>query len=271
MKYEPFATPRRKRCLLSSRFTLPPHEVHLWFVRYADVTDETAVQRYADLLNTDETARRNRFMFERDRRAYAVSHALLRTTLSHYADVRPEQWSFSFNDYGRPEIAEPFEHRGLRFNLSHTRGAALVGVVREHALGVDLESVDRNTACVELADRYFSPSETADLRQLSPAEQHDGFFDYWTLKEGYIKARGMGLAIPLDSFSYRLRGGARIAIEFADGTTDDPAAWQFVKFRPDPRFQAAVAVCGAGRAAVRFLLRQTVPLGRIDDAVELVP
>lgn len=255
-----------------SRYAEPPTtRVELWFTDYSEVTDEPWLARYIALLDADETARRNRFLFERDRRAYAISHALLRTTLSHYADVPPERWSFTWNNYGRPEIDEPAEYRGMRFNLSHTHGAALVGVVRDFDLGVDLESVDRNTSCVELADRYFSPREVADLLRRPTAEQRDAFFDYWTLKEAYIKARGMGLAIPLDHFSYVLDDPHSIGVEFVEALKDVPAEWQFTKFRPADRFQAAVAVRRGSVSPLSFVLRRVVPLAHIGEPQTISP
>lgn len=240
--------------------SLPTTHVDLWFTDYADVGDDGRLTQYAALLDAEETTRRQRFLFERDRQAYAISHALLRTTLSQYADVPPERWSFTWNNYGRPEIKEPAEYRDLRFNLSHTRGAAIVGVVKRFDLGVDLEAVDRNAACVELADRYFSPSEVAELRRRPVDSQRDRFFDYWTLKEAYIKARGMGLAIPLDHFSYQFETSGTIGIEFAAELPDVPGDWQFAKFRPAERYQAAVAVRRGNATPLKFLWRRVVPL-----------
>ena len=248
---------------------LPPNEVHLWYVDYQDVAADDVAQRYAPLLDADETTRLNRFLFERDRRAYAVSHALLRTTLAHYGGGDPRDLMFVANNYGRPEIDAPAELRGLRFNLSHTRGAAIVGVVRNLDLGVDIETVARETSCVELAERYFSPREVADLHRRPPELQRDAFFDYWTLKEAYIKARGMGLAIALDRFSYLLAEGRPIGIEFAAEWRDEPAVWQFAKFRPDERYQAAVAVRRGATSPLRFIFRRVVPLGLVGSPVEL--
>lgn len=248
---------------------LPLTQVDLWFTDYVDIVDGARLDQYAALLDAEETARRQRFLFDRDRRAYAISHALLRTTLSHYAAVPPEQWVFTWNNYGRPEIDEPAAYRDLRFNLSHTRGAALVGVVKNLDLGVDLEMIDRDAACVELADRYFSPREVAELRSHPTANRRDRFFDYWTLKEAYIKARGMGLAIPLDQFSYLLDDASPIGIEFSPELPDAPADWQFTKFRPAERFQAAVAVKRGSSSPLQFVLRHVVPLASIGEPQKL--
>jgi 4'-phosphopantetheinyl transferase len=247
---------------------LDQHQVELWLVDF-DRVDEQGVLDCRQLLDQEEDARHSRFLFERDRRAFAISHGFLRQVLSQYADVSPAAWQFQFNDHGRPEIASPAGCRSLRFNLSHTRSAALVGVVRDRDLGVDIEASDRDASCVELADRYFSPSETAELRSRATVEQRRRFFQYWTLKEAYIKARGLGLAIPLDQFSYRLPAAEPISISFDTKLTDDPATWQFVEWQPAEKLQAAAAVRVAAGETMRFLLRRAVPFGLPTAAIEL--
>lgn len=235
-----------------------PDEVHLWYVEYADVGDEQP-PRYVALLDDEEKSRQTRFHFERDQRSYAVSHALLRTTLSHYANVAPADWRFVAGPHGRPEIAAPAEFADLRFNLSHTRGAALVGIVRKYDIGVDLETIERKNDGDALAERYFSPREVRDLRALSDEQRRAAFFEYWTLKEAYVKGRGLGLHLPLDQFSFRF-DGQQVAVTFEPGLSDEPRAWRFVKWRPGPTFQAAVAVRCGGVDKLRFLARRVVPL-----------
>jgi 4'-phosphopantetheinyl transferase len=233
----------------------------LWYVEFADVPEER-LARYAALLDAEETARRARFRFERDGRAYAVSHALLRAALSHYAAIEPAAWRFVAGVHGRPEIAAPADHGGLRFNLSHTRGAALVGICRDAEIGVDLEAVERNADCAALARRYFASDEVRDLERLPREQRRAGFFEYWTLKEAYVKARGLGLSVPLDQFAFHL-DAAEIAVSFDRRLGDDPQAWQFRKWRPGAAFQAAAAVRRAATSPMQFVLRRAVPLGEV--------
>jgi 4'-phosphopantetheinyl transferase len=242
--------------------------VDLWYVDFADVGDELLAD-YDALIDAEERARRDRFVFERDRRAYAVSHALVRTVLSAYADVAPDRWRFEANAYGRPEITGSEAQCGVRFNLSHSRGAALLGVIHRREIGVDIESVERSTECVSLADRYFSPVEVTDLMRLAESRRRDAFFDYWTLKEAYIKARGMGLAIPLDQFSFDLStpGGTKLTCDAR--LNDDGEQWRFGRWSPDPRFRAAVAVRCRPEEGLNFTVRRYVPLGDCGEGVEL--
>src|SRR6516225_2605286 len=121
---------RVKRCLPRNNwraFTkaemipLADGEVHLWLASYEDASGANLHATYRQVLANDERAQEKRFYFERDRRRYLVTRALVRTTLSRYLALLPVHWKFSSNSYGRPEIvnAEALE-AGLSFNVSHT-------------------------------------------------------------------------------------------------------------------------------------------------------
>lgn len=239
----------------------PPGRVDVWLGFLADVPAplEAAYER---LLDAGERLRHQRYKVEGARREFLVGRALVRTVLSRYADMAPADWRFEANEYGRPAIvgAAP----GLVFNLSHTRGLAALAVARDCDLGVDVESVDRPSAAPDVADRYFSAPEAAFVRAGGDllAER---FFAVWTLKEAYIKARGMGLALPLDGFSYDLAGAAP-AIAFSDTCPDDPARWHFLRAGVSDTHRLALAVSPhATGACVNF--RRIVPLTGFDEAL----
>jgi 4'-phosphopantetheinyl transferase len=219
---------------------LLPDEVHVWIVEPERIEDLRLLEAYLGLLSPEERDKQRRFHFERHRRQYLVSHALVRLTLSRYAPVRPEVWSFVTNEYGCPRVEG--EGFGLRFNLSHTDGMAMVAVANNVDVGVDVENTERPGETVALADRFFAPSEVAALRALEVGHQRERFFEYWTLKEAYIKARGMGLSIPLEQFAFELRPGQPPRISFDPRLVDEPEEWQFAQLRPSARHQAAVAV-----------------------------
>src|SRR5215471_9803278 len=180
-----------------------PDEVHVWYVFSDRVTDPELLARFEALMSPEEKARRDRYMQAKDRHQHVIARAVVRTTLSRYAEVPPEAWTFAPNSYGRPEISGPIE-TGLRFNLSHARGMVVCAVGWNREIGVDVEDVERPGEYVHLAERFFAASEAAHVASLPANQQSDAFFDYWTLKESYIKARGMGLALPLGDFAFRL-------------------------------------------------------------------
>jgi 4'-phosphopantetheinyl transferase len=230
---------------------LIPGQVDLWFCATSAVgvdaavgtTRQQALARCEAFLDEEEITYSRRLRFPQHQREYILSHALLRTTLSRYAAIAPTQWRFLRNAFGKPRLIETLGLERLRFNLSHTQGLSVCAVTLDGDLGVDVEYHANRESLLEVADHYFSPREIADLRALPKARQGDVFFRYWTLKESYIKARGEGLSIPLDSFSFHFP--ADVAVAFIDHVDANAAsAWQFQWLEPSPLHSAAVAVKG---------------------------
>lgn len=233
--------------------------VHVWLTDPLEVDAPPLVSAYQKLLTPEERQRFERFRFPEHRHEFLVTRALVRTTLTRYAPVAPEAWRFGFNAHGRPHIVPPVQPP-LHFNLSNTHGLVAC-VVGSHAdIGIDVEDTLRHGQTVEIAERFFAPLEVAELRSRPPEAQRSRFFDYWTLKEAYIKARGMGLAIPLAQFWFSsLR--ATIRIGFGPELQDDPETWQFQQSSPTPSHRLAVAVRrGANRPEVNIVTRWTRPL-----------
>lgn len=216
--------------------------VHVWTTDTEAAEVQQRLEAYRSLLSADEARRVERFVHHDDAARFMIGRALARTMLSRYADVPPRDWPIVVDGHGRPELAErPADTPDLRFNLSHTVGLVACAVAVGREVGVDVEHVGRPVAH-EIPERFFSPSEVADLRALPDADQQIVFFDYWTLKEAYIKARGLGLALPLRQFTFRRTSTRAASIEFAPELHDDPASWQFAQFWPTMAHRMAVAV-----------------------------
>lgn len=211
----------------------------------AVATDDLPAAAIAALearLTPDERTRHGRFVRPTDRHAFALSRALVRVTLSAHGPVAPSDWRFATNAHGCPSVvAIQAGDPPLQFNLSHTSGLAVVAVTRGPRVGVDVEAVDR-TLRHDIAGHHFAAAEVAALRALPADDQGLAFFEYWTLKEAYIKARGLGLAIPLGEFAFTLRPPAPPRVQFAEGFDDDAARWQFWQAWPTPRHRVALAV-----------------------------
>ncbi len=199
--------------------------------------------RLAALLDDAERARAARFHFERDRRVFTAAHALLRATLSDFAEVAPRDWRFSIGEKGKPEAILRAGDAPLRANISHTRGLAAVALTLDRPVGVDVEWVKRDSATLEIAERFFAPDECAQLFARPADQAEDTFFAFWTLKEAYIKAVGLGLSLPLDAFAFSLdAAGEPRGIAFTPRIEDDPACWRFQRFRCGEEHVMALAV-----------------------------
>jgi 4'-phosphopantetheinyl transferase len=238
-------------------------ELHLWHADIA-VVGENLLAAYRELLTAEERARNERFVFERDRRQDLVTRALVRTVLSTYRpEVDPRDWRFEVGKYGRPAITAPVTSGALHFNLSHAGGVVVCLVGERPEIGVDVEDTQRTSPTIEIADRFFSPAEATALRALSPERQQERFFVYWTLKEAYIKARGLGLQIPLDQFTMCVDEGEPATIAFGPEIDDDPSNWQLLSRPFGPRHWLAAAIRRRGPDLPMRLL-PTVPLADSD-------
>jgi 4'-phosphopantetheinyl transferase len=244
--------------------SLPEGDVHLWLCAPDDARDPALLARYRELCTPDERAREDTFLFEHDRHAYRVARALLRTVLAGYLGTSPSALAFSRGAHGRPEL----EGRGtppLRFNLSHAPGLAVLAVTAAGELGVDVEDVERPGEWVGGASSFFAPAEVSALARVPAPRRRERFFELWTLKEAYLKARGTGLALPLDGFAFEMDGPGALGFTAPPDIDPAPGAWSFVLLAPGPRHRAAVALRHPG-GAPRLRCFRTLPLVRNEPA-----
>jgi 4'-phosphopantetheinyl transferase len=232
---------------------LPDGEVHLWY-EVLDAARDDLWREAAQRIATDaERARCERFVFPEGRRECLAARCMARSILSRYTDVHPSEWRFGSNRFGRPEITEPAHATQLRFNLSHADGLVACVVSAHYDVGVDVERFGRLPS-MQLAESRFAASEVAALRALPDAEQARRFLEYWTLKEAYVKARGSGLAVPLDQFAFDLSRPGRPRIEFRHGFDDDHRAWQFDRLFVGTDHLVAVATRHGARPPVSVVV-----------------
>ena len=220
-----------------------PGEVDVW--RVGLVQPERVIQSYREFLDANEVERADRFYFTRDRHRFTVARGVLRRLLGTYLHLDPREISFVYGPQGKPSLAAPQSSSGLRFNLSHSGEVALVAISRHLELGVDVEQIRADFASGEIATRFFSPEECAKLETLPAHESVDAFFNCWTRKEAYIKARGEGLFIPLDSFEVAFAPGEEPALLQVKSGDEFPSRWRFHALHPAPGYKAALAVEGS--------------------------
>lgn len=209
-------------------------------IRWLEVADIAPADwpRLELLMDAEERARAARFRFDRDRHSYIAAHALLRAMLSRRVPTAPADWRFTTNPQGKPEAVMPPGWPRLRVNLSHTRGLVAVALTVDRDVGIDVEWRARGNLTLEIADRYFAPAEIAALEAMSAERLEDGLFAFWTLKEAFIKAIGLGLSFPLDAFAFGLEP---LSISFVPGH-EVPGPWLFRRFRPTEAHAMALAL-----------------------------
>lgn len=225
-----------------NRLNLHKNEIHLFWVKPDNITQPNLIAAYKQLLSEPELERLANIRFDNHKHQFLVTRALVRSALSMYAPIAPEAWRFIYNEYGRPEVEAKFNSQNLRFNLSHTNGLIVLGITLENDLGVDTECLQRKNNIIAIAERYFSESEIRQLQQTSETGQIELFYQLWTLKEAYIKAKGQGLHIPLNRFSFNIKTSTSIEISFNPNFDDTPHDWHFWMYTRQPSYQIAIAL-----------------------------
>jgi 4'-phosphopantetheinyl transferase len=215
-------------------------EVHVWY-RRTESLDEVDVSADVVVLNADERARLERFVFQRDRRDFAAAHALLRRVLSFYESVPPSAWRFTARALGKPAIVSTQAgHPPLRFNLSHTDGLVACVVARDVEVGIDVERISHASSDRDLARQCFTAREIEHLDACEPDERMHRFVELWTLKESYLKALGTGLYGELKSFSFEFGRDRTLTFHPPPG---DRRPWQFALAAPTACHHLAVSLC----------------------------
>jgi len=221
---------------------LAAEEVHVWQADLA--VSARMLDALQAALSADELARAARFHFPRDRARFIAAHAIVRNILGGYLNASPAMLEFSSNEYGKPALAGNWRD-ALSFNLSHSGELVVIALTRGREVGVDVEEYVPNRADASVAEHFFSPSEVARLHALPESIRPRAFFNCWTRKEAYIKARGMGLSIPLDSFDVSLAPDEP-AVLLRTSVADDVGTWQLRHLELGERYIGALVASGTG-------------------------
>ena len=177
------------------------------------------------------------FRMEKDRRLCLGAEILLRYGLRE-ANAEYDYSRIKKNDRGKPFI----ENMPLHFSISHS-GDWVVCAVSSAEVGCDIEEIQSSK--MQLARRFFCPEEYAHLlAQKSEAERRTLFYRYWTLKESFIKATGLGMALPLNKFC--IKPGEPVCV----GQSLDKRSYSFAEFEDIPGYRCAVCVIGENAQAL---------------------
>lgn len=220
----------------SNVFWLASGDLHLW---YGSLDDPRFVN-LSSFLSSDEQMRAARYLDPVVGRRFSVGRGLLRLTLGHYLKLPPESLIFEGGGQRKPHLNHPSGMSDLGFNLSHSNGMILIGVAQGRQVGVDLEYIRPIDQPLKLAKRFFSPAEAAKLALIPESDQQAAFFRCWTYKEAYIKARGGGLSIPLDSFEVAF--GPDETPGLLHCADDDSQRWQLVAITTISSYASAVVI-----------------------------
>ena len=163
----------------------------------------TILQDCRHTLNQKELSQLQHLKSPKVQNRFLLSRCLLRHLLSKHADALPHEWQFIKNIHGKPQLA-PLQNQkyfagNLHFNLSHS-GNWIALAIANSSVGLDIQKIKTQTPVLKIAQRFFHELETQKLKSIAKLEQHQFFFQLWTLKEAYLKNLGIGISGGMKTF-----------------------------------------------------------------------
>ena len=226
----------------SPRPALVAEEVHVWLAHLPSALAELEVLRA--LLTPDEQERARRFRTELLRERWELTRGILRSLLADYLQAGAGEIVFQLGPHGKPAL-DAYPH--FFFNASHSGDHAAFAFSRAGEVGVDIEEVRGDLRRHDvIAQRFFTPAERGELAAVPGPERVRAFFDLWTRKEAFVKARGDGVFSGLEKFTVAL-GEPRVR-----HVTDGDAAQWWMAALPEMDGHAGAVVVQTPTCDVRF-------------------
>ncbi len=197
-----------------------------------------------NLLDENEKSKALSNRFEINCCRFVACRAVLKILLGCYLSIKPSGLEFEYNDYGKPKLADRINLKNIKFNVSHSKNIAVIGIAKNNEIGIDIEEIDENIPYMELSDFCFSVHEQNSLRELQIEDRAQGFFNCWTRKEAFIKAIGMGLSFPLKEFNVTLDPGEAAEIIDVNHELYRDLQWTVDEFSVSTSFAGALVIQG---------------------------
>ena len=221
--------------------------MYLWTLPTNGPTDAATANRLQEFLSVQERNEARRFRRVREQQQFVMARALVRLALSRHFPIPSDDWRFDRDRNGRPFIAAPMTPPPVRFSVSHTEGLIACLITLSAEAAVDVEKVEHDQDLAPVAREVLSLAEQSALSRLTGKDWTARFFDHWTLKEAYAKARGLGLSLTLSDIGFDLNPDNSIGVHFSSRVDDNSAAWEFWCRHLSPQHTASVAAkkeCG---------------------------
>lgn len=151
-------------------------------------TNSPMLDDFRLILRTDEVARANRYVQEKDSNRFIISRGALRHILGRYLSRPAASIELGEGINKKPMVLNPADS-GLHYNVSHSGDWILIAVAGSE-IGIDIEFVNPVFDFDEVMPDIFMPDEVQFVKQADVAAR---FFKLWTRKEALAKATGKGL------------------------------------------------------------------------------
>ena len=221
-------------------------EIHIYYL--CEDSRYNYNNSFINNLSDDEINKINRFIFEKDRITHTISKGTLRYIMSGYLNLKPEEIIFNQNEYGKPFISEDQNPEKIQFDLSHSGDMIIYAISKGRNIGIDIQEIKDSDSVIDIVEHYFSETEKSAFRSLPDEQKLKGFHSCWARKEAYIKALGLGLSYPLNSFSMPVTPEYSSAVIYDDKGT----AYSVTDIITSPGYAATVAVEGSDAELQHF-------------------
>jgi len=165
------------------------------------------------------------------------TEALVVPWLAQRLGQPPQTLGIRRDAHGRPHLTGC---TNTDVNWSHSGQMLLVAFGHEVQLGVDIEYQRPRVNSLALAERFFAPTEAAQLRALPEAARTLAFTRLWCAKEALLKAHGQGISYGLDRLVLTLDGDDWRLVH-CQGALAPAQDWTLHSFTPRPGYLAAIA------------------------------
>ncbi len=215
-------------------------EVHIWLLPSHKENIQNLMLKFGELLDDEELKHLQCLKRTKDKCLFLLTRALIRNALSFYVKHSPKIWQFTKTKYGQPLLVKNQCSLEIQFNLSRTDNLVAGIITLENKVGIDIETTNQKSDMPKLIEQYLSNTEKEKLRLHDEIQNIEILIKYWTLKEAYLKAQGVGLLYPPTKISFNLND-KKISI-VKTMPNDSPSNWTFYSMKVSPKHILSVAI-----------------------------
>lgn len=197
----------------SSLQALKTDTIDLWSIAPSQLSP-SLITYLSTLLSVEEKIKIQAYKHKLAQHTALITRAICRLVISLYAKENPNKLNFTRNKQGKPELI--INPNNIRFNISHNDHLIVIAICVSDDIGCDIETPERKISIEPISRRYFATQEHKELMTLNSEQQQQRFFEFWTLKEAFVKATGFGIGLGLDTFYFKFddKPSRQINIQF---------------------------------------------------------
>lgn len=191
-------------------------------------------QQLLSLICVDRRNKINKLQIQNKKNISLLAGIMIEHKVREYIEKKQgkkiENLGIQYGEHGKPYLPQ---YPNIHFNLTHA-GQFVVLAVGDEPMGIDMEECKK--ANMNLAKRCYHKEEYEKLRKLKENDWEEcsiRFYQYWTMKESYLKYDGSGITRPL----------SELLMEPETGTVTGDSSVCFTFLRAIPKY--IITLCSA--------------------------